>query len=63
MTIAKRLRWKLAGTSTIKNEKRRLHFAPGVNERQIAKALTDHRLRTKVDWFGVTFDPATSDRS
>jgi hypothetical protein len=31
----------VAGTSTIKNEKRRFHLAPGVNERIIANALME----------------------
>jgi hypothetical protein len=36
----RRLRWSLAGTSTIKNEKHRFHLAPGVNEHIIANALS-----------------------
>jgi hypothetical protein len=35
----------VAGTSTSKNEKRRFHLAPGVNERIISNALIEHYKR------------------
>jgi hypothetical protein len=37
----------LAGTSALKNEKRRFHLAPGVNERIVAEARLEISAKEK----------------